>query len=282
MTLTVIPGGVASGQLVSVRDNAVRQAAVLHRNAITSADQVHTLLAASVAASGQAGGSLSISTTYNWEVIPGNRYGSAGIPSASGSGSTATGANTAVRLAWAQVTGADYYDLFLSTDAAPKFVGRVTEAQRATGGLLTVASTGSAGCTIGAGGIAGAIDIRVPGTGQQTTASNFSVNNAYLPDVVAATNYINCTGFSLVHIQVVFTLTDLFTAPALTLVPFLYCDGDSFYNMAAPITVNLLGAVGQSTRQDYVLQCDGASRLVVLIGSIAGNGAACSIYTQVS
>ncbi len=257
--------------------NALRNTAVLHRNGITAHDKVATLAAASVTATGQTGGSLTTSTTYNWSVVAGNKFGSAGIPSSGGVGNTATSTNTAVRLAWAQVTGAEYYDLFLSTDAAPKYVGRVTEAQRATGGLLTAASTGSAGCTIGAGGIAGAIDVRVAGTGQQTSATNFSVNNAYTPASITA---VNCAGYSIAHIQVVATLTDLFTAPTLNVIPFLLDDQDSSYNQATSVTMSLLTAVGQSLRQDFVVQLDGSSGLVVCLGSFAGNGLSVNVAVQ--
>jgi hypothetical protein len=262
--------------------NALRNTAVLHRNGITASDKVATLAAASVTATGQTGGSLTTSTTYFWSVVPGNKYGTAGIPSSGGVSSTGTSTNTAIRLAFAAVTGAEYYDLFLSTDAAPKLVGRITETQRGTGGLLTVASTGSAGCTIGAGGIAGAIDVRVPGTGQQTSAANFAQNNSYVPDTVAGVGYVACAGYSVAHIQVAVTLTDLFTAPTLSVVPFLYNDTDGFYHQATAVTMSLLTAVGQAQRQDFVIQTDGASRMVVCFGSFAGNQLTASAWLQLA
>jgi hypothetical protein len=278
--LTASTGADITTGMMWPRTNAVRNTATLHRSAITAADKVVTLASASVTASGQTGGSLTTSTTYFWCVVPGNKYGTAGIPASGGVGSTATSTNTAIRLAFAAVTGAEYYDLFLSTDAAPKLVGRITEAQRATGGLLTVASTGTAGCTIGAGGIAGAIDVRVPGTGQQTSAANLAQNNAYLPDTVAGVGYVTCAGYSTAHIQVAVTLTDLFTAPTLALVPFLYNDTDGFYHQATAVTMSLLTAVGQAQRQDFVVATDGASRMVVCLGSLAGNNLTVSVWAQ--
>lgn len=62
-----------------------------------------------------------------------------------------------------QVTGATFYDIFLSTDPQPRWVGRISEGQRAAGGceITDVNIVQSGG-----GNAAGTVRIRVPGTGQ--------------------------------------------------------------------------------------------------------------------
>jgi hypothetical protein len=84
------------------------------------------------------------------------------------------------------------------------------------------------------------------------------------------------------HIQVAVTLTDLFTAPTLSVVPFLYNDTDGFYHQATAVSMSLLTAVGQAQRQDFVIQTDGASRMVVCFGSFAGNQLTASAWLQLA
>lgn len=273
------------------RTNALRRREVVHRSLIATPDKI-AQSASSMVSTGAGGGSLTTGTTYNWAVIPGNKYGPAGSAAAgSASGSQALGGgSTAVRITGAPTTAdesvAEYLDVFCSQTSPPYFVARVTPAQVATGLFITVASTGTAGATIvTSGATAGNLDIRVAGSSSalQTTASAFAQNNGYTPAAVAtASGYVDCTGFSLAHIQVALTLTDLYAAPACTIVPFLYNDADGLYVQQTPIQMQILSGLGQALRHEYVLQTDGASRLVVCVGDKTGNGLKATITVQLS
>jgi hypothetical protein len=259
----------------SAHTNARRNAGVLHRNGITAIDKVSAV--GTITLSGQAGGSLASGTTYYVSAVARNKYGPTGA--ATVVNTSPGGSNGTLRAAFAapaNMLSTDVYDMFLSTDSgAPKYVATVTETQRAAGCLVTAVRT------VGAGGTAGAVDVQVVGTGAQTTATQFANNNAYLPDLITA---VNCAGYAKASIKTLLAVTDLgsTTVPALTIVPFLKNQIDGFYDQAAAQIVATLTAVGQSLRQDYVLDVNGATGLVVCFGNIAGQGAAASIVVELS
>lgn len=258
---------------VNARTNANRNGGVLHRNGITAADKVAAPGTLSVAAVTEAGSTLAASATY-FAVCPGNRWGAGSV---SNIPSVTPTANQAVRLTWAQVTGADYYDIFCGlTSGAPAWVGRVTEAQRAAGGLIF----SSYGVASASSAPAGSIDVGIVGSGILTTSAVFSANNAYTPVSVTP---INCAGYSRSHIHVKLSLTDLRSAPSLTLVPFFQdqtSTGDWFQGQL--ISVPLLGGAGQSLEQDFEFDLDGATAMVVLVDGIGGQGAAATIYNELA
>jgi len=202
---------------VESRPNCRRNAGVLHRSAIAAVDKLTDFGDAGVTIANVAGtqGHLVFNTAYYMTAIPGNRWGCCKVNT---NIDTLTVTNDAasthvIACTIAQCVAADYYDLFLSTDAAPKWVARITEAQRATGcEVLALA-------TISAGGSAGVVNVGAVGTGIQTTNAVFQQSNAYTPDAVGITA-INCAGYSKAHVKVKVVLTDLRAAPICNIVPF--------------------------------------------------------------
>jgi hypothetical protein len=130
--------------MASMAQHFERSAAVLHRDGVTAADK---LVAGTLSATKQDGVvGVMAASEHKCAVSPGNRYGSIlpGTPTAV----TPTLNKTADFLI-SPCFGAEWYDLFFTTDAAPKWVGRVTEAQRVAGAAVTAVGT------VGAGGAAG-------------------------------------------------------------------------------------------------------------------------------
>lgn len=257
----------------------IRAAGVLHRSAVVATDKcvVPTLAIKSTSATG---GTLVKSTTYYVAVAPGTGFGCAG---ASNILSQATGADDpqthSITLTIPQVVGAEHYDIFASVDAAPKWIARITEAQRAAGDcqVQTYATV-----TIGGGNASGTILIGTVGTGQQTTAANFSAsgNNAYI--VPTPTAAIICEGKSYVDLFIDLTVTDLRSAPALTLMP-LFKSGaaDSAYYCGSPITVPVMnGAIGQSKKMMYRIDVLDITDLIIAVGTISGQGASLDVWAE--
>lgn len=253
--------------------NANRNGGVLHRNAIAAVDKVASAGTVTISAVTEAGSTLSNAQRYA-TVIPGNRWGPAGKASPTIVTVTPT-LNQAVRLAFAAVTGADYYDIFLSTSSTgPLWVGRITETQRAAGGIISSVGVYSAG------GAINSIDVGIDGTGLACSVAPFINSNAYTPATPTA---INCAGYSLLHLHVKLALTDLRSAPTLAIAVFLQdqtSTGDWFQTQL--VTLNLLNANGQCLEQDIVVQLDGATGAVVLIDTISGQGAAVSIWSELA
>ncbi len=262
--------------LVESRPNARRAAGILHRDAITAVDKIADFVDASVTIANVAGtqGTLAFNTAHYMTAIPGNRWGpckvNANIDTAT---TTNDAANTHVlACTLAQAPGAEWYDLFLSVDAAPKWVGRITEAQRAAGGeILTVG-------TVTAGASAGVINIGVVGTGIQTSNALFAQNNAYRPATVAA---LDCTGWSKARVLVKLALTDLRSAPSLKLIPFFKNQlSVGEWHAGTVITVDVLTALGYPLEQEFVIDVAGDTGLLLLVDSLAGTGAAVSIWIE--
>ncbi len=247
-----------------------RNGGVAHRNGITAADKLAVPGTLTLSAITEAGSTLA-NVAYFAAVSANNAWGPTGpgtIP-----GSITPTANQAVRIAFAAVTGATSYDIFLSTDAAPKWVTRITEAQRAAGGIVS---------TVGgyaAGGAANSVDIGIVGTGVQTSAAPFTANNAYTPASVTA---INCAGYSKAYASVDLSVIDLRSAPSLTIVPFLKDQVSGDLQQGALQTVNLLTATGQSLKPVLEIDVDGTTGLVLLVDSIAGQGASATINVELA
>lgn len=264
--------GTASVEISSNRQpagvNAQRDGGTLHRNAITAADKLASPGTLTVTAVTESGSTLA-NVAYNVAVAAYNRWGDTLVTTG---GPITPSASQAVRIAFAAVTGADGYDIFLSTDAAPKWIGRITETQRQAGGIFSAVGVYSAG------GAVNSIDIGIPGTGQQTTAASFTSNNAYTP---ASVTPVSCAGWSLAHIQIKLALTDLRSAPSFAWLPFFQSQvSNSDWFMGALQSLSLLGATGQALCQDYYLQVDGATALACLIDAISGQGAAASMWVE--
>lgn len=255
----------------------VRAVATLHRDAVAAVDKITDFATGDIATAdnGSGTGSLLANTTYYITVIPGNRWGPCKVAGTINTKATAaSGLNThSIRVTFAAATGAEWYDMFLSTDAAPKLVARVTEAQRAAGDFeITAMSTVAAG----GGNPAGSIDVNVAGTGIQTSNAIFAQNNAYRPTAVTA---IDCTGYSQALILVKLALTDYSVAPALRVLPFARNElSTNDWHAASIGTVPLLGALGQPQEAEFVLDVRAAPNLVIMIDTITGLGAAASIW----
>ena len=267
VTIQTVAGTEGAGSPV----NANRNGGVLHRSAIAAADKLATPTVGAATAVTEAGSTLPASA-LNYTAAAGNRWGPT-VPAAL-QAITPT-INQAVRFAITQVAGAVYYDIFLSTDAAPKWVGRITEAQRAAGGFI-ISTAGTV--TAGGAAPAGSIDIGIVGTGLAWNVNPFAVNNAYTP---ATPTLINCAGFSRAHLHVKLAVTDLRSLPTLNVVPFFQDQvSNADWFQSALMAVSLLTAVGQCMEQDFEVDVDGATGLVVLVDTISGQGAACSIWVE--
>ena len=253
--------------------NSRRNGGTLHRNAITAVDKVAAAGTITISAVTEAGSALTAAARYA-TVIPYNSEGSAGQATPTIVTVTPT-VNQAVRLAFAAVTGADGYDIFLSTSSTgPLWVGRITETQRASGGIISSVGVYSAG------GTANSIDVGIDGTGGAANANPFITSNAYTP---ASVTPINCAGYSVIHWHVKLAVTDLRSLPTLRVIPFFQdqiSTNDFFQGQA--VTLNLLTAVGQTLKQDIVAQVDGATACVLLVDAISGQGAACSVWAEIA
>ena len=264
---------------LGVSPTPVRAAGVLHRDAITAVDKITDFANTDITFSdvGATRGSLSGSLAYYASVIPVNRWGPCKVASTINSLTTGSGATNdrQVRLAFGAATGADAYDVFLSVDAAPKWVARATEAQRAAGNyevtaVGTVASVG--------GNPAGSLNVNLVGTGIQTSNAVFAQNNAYRPTVPTA---IACTDYDKALLKVKLALTDLRSAPTLRLVPFFRNEQSTDdWHQGSIVTPSVLGALGQSLEQEFELDVRDADNLAVLVDTISGQGAAASVWVE--
>lgn len=268
----------AAGVTWPVAPSSKRNGGVLHRNAITLPDKIVNFVAASITLANVAGvqGFLAFNTTYFMTGVPGNRWGPT-VPAAIDSLLTTNDAiNThVIACTIAQAPGAEWYELFLSVDAAPKWVARITEAQRAAGGEILTFGNYTAGAA------PGVINIGVVGTGIQTTNAIFLQNNAYTPATPAA---INCAGYSRAHVMVKLAPADLRSVPSVSVTPFLANQISAADWMQAQVySPTILNALGGSLLQDLVLpDLDGSTGLVVLVDSIAGQGAACTVWVELA
>lgn len=259
-----------------------RDGGVLHRDGITGADKLAAATSLTTGVDVGTGGSLAFATTFNITAVPGNRWGPAGpAPAVLAIATANDAANThCVRGALAQVADADYYDIFMTTAAAPLWVGRITEAQRAAAGCRITAL----GVVDNAGaGAAGTVQVHVLGTGLASNVNPFILNNAYRPDnsgIVA----VNCAGYTKAYILSKLAVTDLRSLPTLKIVPFLanqVSSGD--WAQAQLQTQSLLTAVGESLIQNFVVTVEGSTGLKVLVDTIsAQGGSAASVWVELA
>jgi hypothetical protein len=119
------------------------------------------------------GGSLLAATLYYACIHIENDYGVSPTTGTFQSITTAAGGNTHIlQLTVPQKTGATGYHVYTSTDSSPKWVGYITEAQRAAGCSITAVGT------VGAGTAAGKVDVQVVGTG--SLANTITTNSAFI------------------------------------------------------------------------------------------------------
>ncbi len=243
-----------------------------YRSTLTAADVV--AVPGTVTCTKQAGGAATAGT-YTIFVVAGNVHGCTTAKQGDTTVVTET-TNLTVRAAWAAVTGATFYNLYCSTaGAAALWVGRVTEAQRAAGGTLTAVNVYSA-----SGGIAGAIDIEVPGTGLAVNAGHLGQNTAYV--IPAAV--VDCRDAQYVDFDIAFSRTGDAVAPSLALVPFFYNSRTATYHAGSPVVVTFGGSSGvyHSFLQRLRVECRGNSALALVVGTIAGTGASVDMDATVT
>lgn len=245
--------------------------ATAYRSAVVAADVIAA--PGTVTCTKQAGGSATAGT-YTVFVVAGNAYGRTTATQGNTTVTTET-TNLTVRAAFAAVTGATFYDIYCSTDgAAAKFVGRITEAQRASGIKLTAVNT------TGAGGTAGAVDIEVPGTGLAVNGGQLAVNTAY--SIPASP--VDCSGYQYVDFDLSFSRTGDIAAPSLRVVPFFYNARTATYHMGDAQTVSFGGTSGAyyANKQRLRVEARGNAGVALAVASIAGTGASLDIDATVN
>lgn len=114
-------------------------------------------------------GSTLANVTYNVQVVAVNAWGSS---IASTLVTVTPLVNEMANLAFAAVTNATSYKVYLSTDASPKLVNTFTEAQRASGGFKCSA----VGVTSAGAAPANSVDIGVVGTGELASVNTLDTN----------------------------------------------------------------------------------------------------------
>ncbi len=241
-------------------------AATAHRTAIAAADVLAapgTVTCTKLTAVGAA-----TAGTYTIFVVAGNTYGRTTATQGNTTVTTET-TNLGIRAAFAQVTGATFYDLYCSVDgAASKFVGRVTEAQRLSGIIITAVNV------TGAGGTANAVDIYVPGTGLAVNGGQLAQNTAWTPESLTG---IDPAGSEYLDFNITFARTGDIVAGSLVLMPF-YLGSGSHYWAGDPVSIPLGGQAGvyYPHRQTFRAQSRGRTTVIV-VTSIAGTGATVDI-----
>lgn len=249
--------GIASGQVTPTA----------HRSGIIAAD---VLAAPTTSAASAVAGGACTANTYHTKIVAINAYGRT-VPSVDRQATTAT-TNLTVRCPITQLVGALAYDVYCSTDAEPKWVGQITEAQRLSGIKIT-----AVGVT-GAGGTANAVDIEVPGTGL-VAATTAAVSTAYV--IPGTGTAVDCSGYQYCDFEITATRTGDAVALAVNLVVMLYNARTGVYSMSTttPITLTFGGTAEnyQPLIQRYHAEVRGSSQVWCLVESIAGTGASLNI-----
>ena len=262
MTLKIV--GNVNAQLTGSRG-----AVIAHRTAITSVDKLPAITITAIDQPATPGSLTAVA--HGIGVAPGNSYGSAGV---SALVTVTPTVNKSIDITIPQSTNAEYYDIFLSTSTtAPLWIARITETQRAIGCVVTAVGT------VGVGGSAGVVNVQVVGTGQASTSVNFAYNNAYIPAGITA---ISCVGKLKAYAHVKFSLSeDLRTLPSLVIVPFFQnANENTWYGGQAQTVLLLAGSPGQGFSQVFEFDVDSAKNMVILIDTIAGQGASVSVEVE--
>lgn len=240
-----------------------------YRTAVIAADILAPV--GTVTCTLQSGGSASAGT-YNVKVVAGNAFGRTTATTGNATIIT-TGGNLTGRAAFASDPGATFYDIYFSTDADPKWVGHITEAQRASGIVIT-----AVGVT-GAGGTAGAVDVQVPGTGGQS-ATTAAENTAYsIP-----ANPIDCSGYRYCSFDIEASKSGDVAAISVTVIPFMYNTRLAQYQGLTPIALTFGGASGvlNSLTQRIQIEVRGNTQVALVVAKISGTGASLNIDSVLS
>lgn len=267
--------GTNTAPAVNTLAKTFRSSSIHHRIAIAATD----LLAVPASPTGvdvPGGGSLNFSTAYNFTLAANSTFGPTSAP-AVGSVTTAADAmaNHAILITVAQVASSVAYDIFLSTAAAPLWVARVTEAQRAAGDTVT-----AVGVLSGVSPGAGKIQVNVVGTGVASTANPFANNNAYN---VAGITPIDCTGALTAIVHVALSVTDLRLLPTLSYVVLLApVNQPGVYYQLNPQGPAILTATRTPLKIILGLNVFGAAEMIVIVYGLSGQGAAVDVWVDLN
>jgi hypothetical protein len=241
-----------------------------YRSAVVAADVLGAL--GTVTCTKQAGGAATAGT-YTVFVVPGNRYGW-GLAKQGDTTVTTETTNLTVRVAWAAMTGYDRFRIFCSTaGAGALFVGQVTETQRAAGGVIATVNV------VTAGGIPGAMDIQIPGTGLAVNGGQYAQNTAYLPESLTP---ITPGTAENVRIHVDASRTGDIVAASLVLIPF-YAGASGHYYAGDPVPVSFGGVANayESTQSGFDVPARGQP-FVIVAGGLAGTGLSVNLESVTS
>lgn len=247
----------------------------LHRLAVTSADflepSVTTL--ANVASTA---GALSSNTPYNAAAAPGNSSGPGPAGSVVSVTVTNDGASThRVRLTIPQVTGADFYDIFLSAHAAPKWVARITEDERAAGCVINTDRS------VGSGGTAGAVDIGQQGVGNvQTNQAPYNDPDGFARIFEGSDGFdpIDCAGYSAAIVTPEINSTAPDAVSSVTLSLWILDDADTFHFVTSR-TFTFFDADDKYATPVWAVDVYGSS-VVVLVDELHGTEPSIDVYVQ--
>lgn len=246
---------------------AVAEDPIAHRTAVATADKITSPTCVGALAAGST--TITLATTALYGAIAARiaGIGSAGAGVISGAFTPAE--NKSVLMTIPQIAGATHYDVFLSTDTSPKWVGRVPESMRASGCTITAVGI------VSAGGVPGKVDIQVVGTGVQTTVSEFANNNAYY--IGPGITPIACAGYKNARVYATFTRGDCLTTPTCSMIPFTktgttWAAGDA-------VTMNLGTYVGNPMSRIYDFDVEGAEAFAVLCNPVGGTFSATVILS---
>jgi hypothetical protein len=90
---------------------------------------------------------------------------------------------------------------------------------------------------------------------------------------------ITTEGYNKIYLDVSLALTDLRSAPALTIVPFTSSDNATWYQGTSQV-VSPLAYLGSCLYQQYEMDLNGAKYMAFLVGTISGQGAAVTVKYQ--
>jgi hypothetical protein len=248
----------------------------LYRAGIVAVDKVGVPAGNSLANNaGDTAGALLAATTYNLAVGAGNQYGPTTASTVVPVTTPSDGVNThTLRATIPGVVNADYYSLFLSTGAAPLWVGRITAAQLLAGGYA-VTAVGT--LTFVGTAPSGSVDIRVPGTGLASNVAPFLVNNAHRPESVPS---INAMGTANVFLMGRVSVADLRILPAVSLMVWGKNDVDP--TVWHPIA-NIAPALGSAVRSPLTFATQvssfGFPYWAVTVEALTGQGASLDLWT---
>lgn len=141
--------------------------------------------------------------------------------------------NRSVVMTVALPDGAEYADLFLSVDAAPKWVARATRALIEGGCSVTAVGTVVANATVGAG----KVDIQVVGTGAVSTAARFASTVATIAVGKSTIETIDCTGYPRAYVYAEVEGGALAATPTMTIIPFSRDPVTLRWNGGTPATI---------------------------------------------